>query len=408
VASPPAPSKAESSPRDPLVGVDRARLLADFRARFEGEPRLFSAPGRVNLIGEHTDYNGGFALPMAIDRRTYVAAAPRADREVVVRSRNLAADFRFHLDVPGAPRRGVWGDYIEGMARALMARGATLGGADLLLESEVPAGAGLSASAALELAVGDALIAISGAPPLDRKALALAGQFTENEYVGTQSGIMDQYVGALGRAGHALLIDCASLEARPVPLSLGEACFVVCDTRVKHALASSAYNQRRAECAAALRALNDAAPHVSSFRDITSAELERHTASMSPLLARRARHVVSENERVLLAARALESAELSRMGELMVASHRSLQRDFEVSCPELDAAVDAALDVDGVYGSRMTGGGFGGCTVTLLRESAFTAFQDHVGERVSALFQLTPHIFVVRPSAAAHEDALTR
>jgi galactokinase len=386
--------------------MDLGQLSSAFQERFGARPRLFSAPGRVNLIGEHTDYNDGFVLPLAIERRTFVAAAPRSDRRVVAQSLNLAGETSFDLDRPGPARQGAWGDYIEGTARALLSRGFELSGVNLLIQSQVPSGAGLSASAALELSVGYALSVLGGCANPDRVALALAGQQAEHEYVGTLCGIMDQYISALGVSGHALLIDCRSLETRAVPLVLGDARIVICDTKVKHQLASSEYNQRREECQAAVAALSGALPQIRALRDVSSAELEAHAARLSQVQLRRARHVVTENARTLEAVEALGAGDLSRVGKLMLASHRSLQNDYEVSCPELDVAVDAALSVSGVYGSRMTGGGFGGCTVSLVDASAIFDMTECVRGRFRRAFGSEPELFasLAAGGAQAHED----
>ncbi|HWA74938.1 MAG TPA: galactokinase [Polyangiaceae bacterium] len=389
-----------------FTGVEPLALARAFSARFGRAPRVFSAPGRVNLIGEHTDYNDGFVLPMAIERRTYVAAAPRSDRVVRVHSQNLGSDFSFDLDRPGPPQRGVWGDYVEGMAHALRARGIPVAGADLLIESEVPAGAGLSASAALELSVGYALTVLAGVEPPDRRMLALSGQAAEHEYVGTLCGIMDQYISALGGAGQALLIDCRSLEPRAVPLSAPGTTIVICDTRVKHQLASSEYNKRHAECRAGVEGLKPALPGIRALRDVTVEDLERHGHLLPELVRRRCRHVVSENARTLAAADALERGDLAAVGALMVASHRSLQHDFEVSCAELDVAVEAALAVPGVYGARMTGGGFGGCTVTLVETRAVPALLDAVRDRFVSAFGIQPELFPTTACEGAREHPL--
>lgn len=403
MASPQAQSKV-SGADTVRAGIEPASVVRAFVERFAKAPRLFSAPGRVNLIGEHTDYNDGFVLPFAIERRCYVAAAPREDRRVLVRSLNLTAEFDFDLDRPGPPRRGIWGDYVEGVARALLARGVVLSGADLVLQSEVPPGAGLSASAALEISVGFALWALVTAP--DVKSVALAGQAAEHEYVGTLCGIMDQYISALGESEHALLIDCRSLEPTKVPFQLGDASLVVCDTRVKHQLASSEYNVRHAECRAASAALARVLPGVRALRDVTPSDLAQHSAVLEPNLLRRARHVVSENARTLDAAAALRRGDLVALGRLMVASHHSLRDDFEVSCAELDTAVDVALAIPGVYGARMTGGGFGGCTITLVEKRSIDALMDQLRSRMRGAFGTEPELFATSASAGVVEHRL--
>ena len=336
-------------------------LAQRFAAEFGASPRLFSAPGRINLIGEHTDYNDGFVLPMAIELRTYVAACARDSRRLTVKSLERDGIAQIDLDAPGSKRRGTWFDYVEGTARALLERGYPLRGADLLIRSDVPLGGGLSSSAALEMSVGFALCSISGVDP-DRTELARAGQQAEHEYVGTLCGIMDQYVSAMARADHGLLIDCRTLGTDAIPLPLGDAAILVCDSGVRHELASSAYNERRRECERAAALLGAA-----SLRDVTAAALDRAPAGLSDVLLRRARHVVTENARTLSAADAFRRRDLERAGRLMLESHASLRDDYEVSCPELDCLVAAATPLEGVYGARMTGGGFGGSAIVLLR-----------------------------------------
>ncbi|MBA3242709.1 MAG: galactokinase, partial [Acidobacteria bacterium] len=277
--------------------IERGTMRRAFRERFGREPRMFRAPGRVNLIGEHTDYNGGFVLPLAIDRETLVAAAVRADRRIIAHSVNLDERAEFDLDEPGGGRRrGIWLDYVEGMARSLESRGARLRGAELLILSDVPPGAGLSSSAALEVSVGLAFVALAGAE-VDGVELALAGQQAEHAYVGTMCGIMDQFVAALGRAGHALLIDCRTLEATPVPLDTREVAVVICDTGVKHELSSSEYNTRRAECEHGVELLREFLPGIMQLRDVSAEEFEQYESRLPEPVRRRCRHVVYENER---------------------------------------------------------------------------------------------------------------
>src|SRR6187549_2752740 len=292
---------------------DLRALKERFESLYGQSPRVFSAPGRVNLIGEHTDYNDGFVLPIAIERRTFVAGAPRPDTRVIVRSLTLGQTVEFDLYQPGPTRRGSWLDFVEGTARALLERGFTLSGANLLIDSEVPAGAGLSASAALELSVGYALAALGGTPHPNLLQLALAGQNAEHVYVGTQCGIMDQYISALAVRDHALLIDCRSLAYESISLRLASACLLICDTRVKHELSSSAYNERRKQCEEGVREISRLRPAVRALRDLTSAEFEGLAPRLPPLIARRCRHVVNENARTLAAARALGAGELAHL-----------------------------------------------------------------------------------------------
>ncbi len=383
--------------------VDIAALKREFSRCHGKSPRVFSAPGRVNLIGEHTDYNDGFVLPMAIEQRTYVAVAPREDRLLRAHSLSLASTFEADLDLPGPKQRKIWGDFVEGTAQALLGRGVRLGGADLLIDSDVPAGAGVSASAALEMAVALALVSLAGRPDFDRVELALAGQTAEHQWVGTLSGIMDQYISALGREGHALLIDCRSLEPRAVPLALGSASILICDTRVKHDLASSEYNKRRAECQRAVELLSGKLPGIRALRDVVTEDFERYAELLPEPIRRRARHVVTENVRTLAAVEAFGAGDLPTFGRLMVESHRSLQYDYEVSCPELDVSVDTALDVDGVYGARMTGGGFGGCAVMLVENAAIASVKQAVERAFEQAFGTKPELFASKACGGARE-----
>ena len=352
-----------------------------------------SAPGRVNLIGEHVDYSEGFVLPLAIDRATTARAVPRDDRRVRVRSAEREGEATFDLDDADATARGDWSDYAQGMARALDRR-VRLRGANLHVSTTVPIGAGLSSSAAFELAVGLALLGAAGAE-LDRGELARAAREAENGFVGLRSGIMDQLASAFGMRDHALLIDCRTAAVTPVPIPPGVA-IVVADTGVKHELASSAYNERRAESEAAARALG-----VPSLRDVTSALWEERATLLSPLLLRRARHVVTENERTLRVAAALSAGDLTSAGEAMNASHASLRDDYEVSAPELDLLAETARRVPGVYGARMTGGGFGGSIVALADREATEALSAALDVAFAGRFGRRPATMLVRPSDGA-------
>jgi len=382
--------------------VETRTVVARFRSLYGSEPRLFRAPGRVNLIGEHTDYNDGFVLPIAINLGITVAASAREDRRVRIHSTNFDESAEFDLDHPGPRCRGIWLDYAEGVAQALSSDGIRLSGADLVLNGDVSMGGGLSSSAAFELSVGMALLAVSGRT-LDERSLALAGQRAEHTYVGTKCGIMDQFVGAMGRAGHALLIDCRRLEGKLIPLRLPGIAVVVCNTRVKHSLASSQYNARRAECEKGTQILKEAFHGVTALRDVSLNDFLRHQDQIAEPVRRRCRHVISENERTLAAAQALESGAIGEMGKLMNASHESLRDDYEVSCRELDVMVEAARSVRGVAGARMTGGGFGGCTVNLVKRDSLEEFHRAVAREYSAATGLTPEIFAVEASNGATE-----
>ncbi|HYG80831.1 MAG TPA: galactokinase [Pyrinomonadaceae bacterium] len=382
--------------------VEREVLRQAFVQLYGRAPRLFRAPGRVNLIGEHTDYNDGFVLPMAIDRETVAAAAPRDDRRVRAFSLNLNDGAEFDLDNPGPPRRGIWLDYLEGVAQSLEKGGARLGGADLVISSDVPAGAGLSSSAALEISTGFALLSVSGLE-VDRVRLALAGQRAEHEYAGAMVGIMDQFVAALGRRGHALLIDCRSLEHQPVPLDTSGAAVVICDSRVKHELSDSEYNVRRAECERGVELLRKVLPGIKALRDVTAEDFERHAEVLPEPIRRRCRHVVTENERTLRAVEALRRNDLEEMGRLMKCSHRSLRDDYEVSCAELDLLVEIVGGFAACLGARMTGGGFGGSTVNLVRRDRLAEFQSLISTEYRRATNTAPNIYVSDAGDGAEE-----
>ncbi len=384
--------------------IERETLRRAFRDRYGREPRLFRAPGRVNLIGEHTDYNGGFVLPMAIDRETVVAAAPRQDRWVRVFSLDLHKEGDFDLNSPGQPLRHLWLDYVEGVARELD-RPAHLPGADLMILSDVPRGAGLSSSAALEVATGLALASLAGRE-IDKVELALTGQKAEHNFVGIKCGIMDQFVSALARAGHALLIDCRKLEATAVPFDTSAVVVVICDTNVRHQLASSEYNTRRLECERGVELLREGLPEIKDLRDVNLGELARYESLLPEVIRKRCRHVVSENERTLAATEALRADNLVEFGRLMNQSHQSLRDDYEVSCRELDLLVELALQCEGVLGSRMTGGGFGGSTVSLVHRDSLDEFKKAVSWRYEKELNIPPTIYTPMPGDGAKEFGL--
>jgi galactokinase len=385
--------------------IDVLDLASSFRQRYGNKPRMFRAPGRVNLIGEHTDYNDGFVLPMAILQGTMVAIAPRPDRRLRVWSLNLQDSIELDLDKLGSGHRGNWQDYIEGIAAALQNQGMRLNGADIALKSDVSIGGGLASSAALEMALATALVSISD-NPMDKLSLALAGQMAEHIHVGINSGIMDQFTSLHALTGHAILLDCRSLEATHIPLNLHEYQIVICDSRVRHSLATSEYNSRRLDCEMGAVLLSRALPGISALRDVTLTELERHRSILSELVLRRCRHVISENMRTLKAAKALAAGDAAAMGMLMSESHRSLRDDYQVSSRELDLLVECAQAQAGVLGARMTGGGFGGCTVNLVQRHRIASFREYVSREYKASTQITPEIFAVEPGKGAEEISL--
>ena len=381
--------------------MDPAELRDRFQVLFDGEARLFRAPGRVNLIGEHTDYNDGFVLPAAIELQTFAAVAGGTGRRVRIHSLNFRETVSVDLDTGGLRRRNHWSDYPLGVVATLLGAGYALRSVDLLLYGEVPPGAGLSSSASLEVATSLALLAVAGIDlsPLETAKLC---QRAENEFVGARCGIMDPFVSRCAQAGHALLLDCRSLEERSVPLP-DTLRLVVCHSGVRHALASGEYNARRAQCEEGVRALAEVNPGVRSLRDATPALLEENRGRIPPVVFARCHHVVSENERTQEAAAALERLDLATVGRLMAASHASLRDEYEVSCRELDLLVDAAVPLEGVFGARMTGAGFGGCTVNLVRTEAVPAFCEQVTRAFERVTGRKPKIYQSAAAAGACE-----
>ena len=363
--------------------------------------RNFRAPGRVNLIGEHTDYNDGFVMPAAIDLSTWVKISPLEQRKLQILSENFNEQIEIDLDDQSLARRGHWSDYPIGVAVMLERSGRRLHGARLQIRGEVPIGSGLSSSAAVEVATACALVANSGLT-IDARDLALLCQKAENEFVGARVGIMDQFVSLFGQAQKALMLDCRSLEFELLPLP-DNIRLIICNTMVKHELASGAYNERRAQCEAGVKHLAKFVANVTALRDVTLEQLEQFGSDLPEVVYRRCRHVITENARVLAAAKALEQGDLKEFGRLMAASHQSLRDDYEVSSEELDLMVELAQKIEGVYGARMTGGGFGGCTVNLVAVEHDEEFSKRVAESYEQVTKLKPEIFICSASDGAEE-----
>ena len=397
------------------VSMDKSQgLLARFKAKFGTPAALYRAPGRVNLIGEHTDYNEGFVLPVAIGFSCWVAIAPRTDRKLVLYSDNFGETVEADFDGLQPRATGKWADYPLGVAWALQSAGNRLSGANLYIAGEVPLGAGLSSSAAVEVSTGYALLASSHCP-IDRTSLALLCQRAENEFVGARCGIMDQFVSCHGRAGHALLLDCRSLDFRLLPLP-PQVSLLICNTMVKHELAAGEYNVRRAECEEAVRRLGQVLPGIRALRDVSLAQLDEHRALLTDTIYKRCRHIITENARVHQVSSALQSGEIDGLQQWMDDSHRSLRDDYEVSCSELDIMVEIASRQRGVHGARMTGGGFGGCTINLVSRAYSVEFQRRVASEYEAATGLRPDVYICEasqgagavdlPSAASGSEAL--
>jgi len=363
-----------------------------FKKRFGSLPRIFRAPGRVNLIGEHTDYNDGYVMPAAVGFSTYVGISPRSDRKLIIHSEEFPGNFEFDVDSLPEKRIGAWCDYVLGVASVLQQQGNKLAGANLLVHGEIPIGAGLSSSAALEVSSALALLSLSETH-LPLPEVAKLCRLAENSFVGARVGIMDQFVSCMGKAGHAFFLDCRSLEFKFVPIPAGLQ-FVVCNTMVKHDLATGAYNTRREECEEGVRAFAKWDPAIRALRDVSIQMLDQHANDLPATIWKRCSHVVRENQRTLDAARALTAGDLTEVGKLMRESHNSLRDLYEVSCRELDIMVDAADSLPGFCGGRMTGGGFGGCTVNLVREENAEDFAKQIAERYRQATGIQPQVYL--------------
>ena len=382
------------------------QLLDEFKVRFGTAASIYRAPGRVNLIGEHTDYNDGLVLPAAIDFYCWAAVAPRRDRNLVIHSENFNETVEAGPDSLSPLEKKHWANYPLGVAWALAQAGKRLTGANLYISGEVPLGAGLSSSAAVEVAIGFALLDQSGLA-VDRAELARLCQKAENEFVGAHVGIMDQFVSCFGRAWHALLLDCRSLQYEFVKLP-PDLQLVICNTMVRHELASGEYNARRAECEEGVRILRIVLPEIRALRDVTLTQLEKHVRILPAKVFARCRHVITENARVKSAVEAFHSGDSKALGPLLQDSHRSLRDDYEVSCRELDLMVEIAMAQPGLIGARMTGGGFGGCTINLVESAAVSEFRRNVAAEYSSKTALTPEIYVSPASEGAQHMALEK
>lgn len=377
-----------------------AQIVAGFQSAFPtgNQPAIYRAPGRVNLIGEHTDYNLGYVLPVALDMSCYAAARSNGTRELRIFSQDFQSHFSINVDKLGeAKPQRQWHDYVVGVARELMKLDIPLEGADLFIRSEVPSGSGLSSSASLEMSCACALLGDRTIEPLE---LALLGQRAESLFVGVPTGIMDQYASVFGREDSAIKIDCRSLQHEYVSLPEGVSVLAV-NSMVKHELGASAYRERVEECRAAVEVLQLTDPSVQSLRDATLDFFTRVQETVPPVPRQRARHVITENERVVEFAAAAQAGDLAAMGRLFVASHRSMQYDYEISCEEIDFLVDSAIKIPGVYGARMTGGGFGGCTVNLVKAGAEQEFTKALSAAYQAKYGITAQFYDCKPANGA-------
>ncbi len=381
------------------MSVQARDLAVEFAYRFGRMPTVSRAPGRVNLIGEHTDYNDGFVMPAALEFATLTAASPRRDRRLRVYSMTMDETREFDLDSPPDARSGDWSDYVVGVALMLEKSGRRLSGADLVIFTDVPIGSGLSSSAALEVSSAHALLTAAGLK-FDAIETAKLCQRAENDFVGMRCGVMDQYISCCGVAGHALLIDCRTLSSRNVAIAPSLR-LLVANSSVRHQHAGGEYNARREACEEGVRLLSRDLGPIKALRDVTPDELSQERHKLPDLIYRRCRHIVTENARVLEAERALEAGDFLACGRAMNASHVSMRDDFEITCPEIDALVGLAQGVDGVYGSRMTGGGFGGCTVSLVEADAVDRASRMMIDGYRVATGLEAEIFACAPSGGA-------
>lgn len=380
------------------------RVQEEFAQRYGAGARFYASPGRINLIGEHTDYNLGFVLPAAVDKAIYLAVAPTgADR-----SRLYSIDFdqELQFDLTGGEKpQEQWACYIYGVVQEMMKRGARPGNFDCVLGGDVPLGAGMSSSAALESVVGYAVNDLFGLG-FDRADLAKIGQMTEHNYIGVRCGIMDQFASLFGRCGQVIRLDCRSLEYEMTPFDPQGYRLVLIDSMVKHSLASSEYNVRRAQCEAGVAAVARHAAGVESLRDVTREMLDTYRSEMDELTYRRCAYVIDENRRLLDGCGLLKRGDYKGFGEKMFGSHEGLSKEYNVSCRELDFIADIARSTDGVIGARMMGGGFGGCVINLVEESVHDSYLDEVKGRFEREFGLTPRtIDVVIGDGARRLDA---
>jgi galactokinase len=383
---------------------DPAVFRSMHRARFQAEPAVFVAPGRVNLIGEHTDYAEGFVMPAAIDFATLAGISPRSDGKIVLYSENYGQERHFEAALTRRASQH-WTDYPLGVVSILAAEGHAIPGFSLSLWGDVPLGSGLSSSAAVEVATALAVLSVIGVSypgaALTGPMLARLCQRAENEFVGASCGIMDQFISANGAKDHALLLDCRDLTFKLAPIPANVA-LVIANTMVKHSVAGGEYTTRRAEVEAACAVIAGHRPEVRVLRDATLEDLETWGAEMTPNSLKRARHVITENLRTVAAAEALLKGRMAVLGRLMAEAHASYSLDFEASCAEADDMVSLAQDLPGLIGARLTGGGFGGCTINLVEQSHAAAFAESLGRRYTGKVGIVPQIHICHASGGAH------
>lgn len=380
---------------------DPVQLRALHKARFQAEPEVFAAPGRVNLIGEHTDYAEGFVMPAAIDFATLAAISPRNDGKIVFYAENFSEERSFDANALPQKPTGHWSDYPLGVLAILAGEGQKIPAFSMTLWGDVPLASGLSSSASIEVATMLAVSSLLGVTYPGAK-LARLCQRAENEFVGANCGIMDQFISANGAENHALLLDCRDLSFKLAPIPPHVA-LVIANTMVKHSVAGGEYTSRRAQVEEAAAVIGRHRPDVKFLRDATLDDLERWGPEMSPLALKRARHVISENTRTVAAADALMRGDMKELGRLMAEAHISYSRDFEASCMEADAMVALAQDLPGLIGARLTGGGFGGCTINLVEREQAEDFSEELSARYSTEIGILPQVMICHASSGAHK-----
>ena len=353
------------------------KLESDFFKNFNGRPLFVRSPGRVNIIGEHTDYNNGFVLPAAIDRAICMAVVPREDEIIRLYSGEFEKQYQTSLSQM-RPTDEVWPNYILGVADQLVKKGHRIRGFDLAIDGDVPIGSGLSSSAAVECATAMALNEIFGLG-IPRMELAFLAQKAEHEFAGVMCGIMDQFASMFGKKDHVIRLDCQSMEYEYVPLQLKDMRILLLNTNVKHSLGSTEYNTRRQQCEKGVELVRKGVPGVKTLRDVSYEMLDLYVARQDPLVYQRCLYVLEENDRLLQGCRDLQKGDITSLGEKMFRSHEGLSRQYEVSCPELDFLVDRVRNNPDVPGARMMGGGFGGCTINLVKEKAIDALVNELG-----------------------------
>ncbi|MBL0133051.1 MAG: galactokinase [Chitinophagaceae bacterium] len=370
-----------------------ASIEKEFQERFGRKPLVIAAPGRVNLIGEHTDYNKGFVLPGAVDKRIYVAIAKNDSSEVTVFARQFAQSISFPVSAK-EPMEG-WINYLIGVTYYLQQTGTPITGVDVLIDGDIPVGAGMSSSAALCSGYGFALNELFGLD-FSRMELAVIGQQTEHNFAGVKCGIMDQFASLHGKKNHVMKLDCRSMEFEYIPFDFPGYKIVLVNTMVSHSLAGSEYNVRRAQCEEGVALLKKYYPEIQSLRDVSYEQLTRHWQEFNAVVYDRCTYIVNENQRLLAGCDALRNNDLPGFGEMMYASHKGLSKRYGVSCKELDYLVDIAKTAPGIAGARMMGGGFGGCTINIVEEKSIDSFVDFMQESYKLHFSVIPEVYVMQ------------